>query len=151
MLVIAIPALTGTTRVPVSGTQQVIWVDDSEATIWLSAHVAQARGLRVTSSQWDDTLGVGTVLATVNNRIDTRTGSGRMWGSFRSDVGDAGFEGTFNGPVEVDAAGTPIGTWHVVARGWGAAAGMQIRGTVVENLATGSATSSDTGFVPGNR
>jgi hypothetical protein len=152
VMVMSIPAAVAkTTRLPVSGTQQVIDIDDSEARTWMSAHLQQVRGLRVTAIQMDDTMGQGTVLATVNSRIDTRTGSGRSWGSFRSDFGSGGFEGTFHGPVHVDADGVPIGTWQVVARGWGDTAGMQVRGTVVENLATGFATYSGTGFVPGDR
>jgi hypothetical protein len=144
-------ALATTTRLPVSGTQQVIGVDDSEARTWRSGHLQQVRGSQVTALQWDDTFGQGTVLGTVNNRIDTRTGEGRAWGSFRTDFGGGGFEGTFQGPVHVGADGIPIGTWQVVARGWGDAAGMQVRATVVENLATGFATYSGTGFVPGDR
>jgi hypothetical protein len=151
MVMSSTAAVAKTTRLPVSGTQQVIEVDDSEARTWMSADIQHVRGLQVTAIQWDDTMGQGTVLATVNNTIDTRTGEGRAWGSFRSDFDGGGFEGTFNGPVHVNASGTPIGTWQVVARGWGDAAGMQVRGTVVENLATGFATYSGTLFVPGDR
>jgi hypothetical protein len=152
VMAMSIPAAAAaTTRLSVSGTQQVIGVDDSEARMWMSAHQQQVRGLQVTAIQWDDTFGEGTVLATVNNRIDTRTGAGRAWGSFRSDFDGGGFEGTFQGAVHVNSEGVPIGTWQVVARGWGHAAGMQVRGTVVENLATGFATYSGTGFVPGDR
>jgi hypothetical protein len=152
VMAMSIPAaLATTTRLPVSGTQQVIGVDDSEARTWTSGRLQQVRDLQVTAIQWDDTFGQGTVLATVNNRIDTTTGAGRAWGSFRSDFGGGGFEGTFQGAVHVDPEGVPIGTWQVVARGWGHAAGMQVRGTVVENLATGFATYSGTGFVPGDR
>jgi hypothetical protein len=151
-MVMSIPgAVAQTTRLPVSGTQQVIELDDSEARTWMSAHILHVRGLQVTAIQTDDTMGQATVLATVNSRIDTRTGEGRSWGSFRTDFGGGGFEGTFHGPVHVDDAGTPIGTWQVVSRGWGDTAGMQIRGTVVENLATGFAIYSGTGFAPGDR
>jgi hypothetical protein len=152
VMVMSIPAaVANTTRLPVSGTQQVIAADDSEARTWMSAHLQHVRGVQVTAIQWDDMMGQGTVLATVNSRIDTRTGTGRSWGSFHSDFGSGGFEGTFHGPVHLDAEGAPIGTWQVVARGWGDAAGMQVRGTVIENLATGSATYSGTGFMPGDR
>jgi hypothetical protein len=152
VMVASIPAAVAeTTRLPVSGTQQVIDIDDSQARTWMSAHHQHVRGLQVTAIQWDDTMGEGIVLATVNNIIDTRTGAGRAWGSFRSDFDGGGFEGTFHGSVHVDSEGAPIGTWQVVARGWGDAAGMQVRGTVIENLATGFATYSGTGFVPGDR
>jgi hypothetical protein len=152
VMMMSIPsALANTTRQPISGTQQVVGFDDSEARIWMSGHIQHVRDRRVTAIQFDDGLGIGTVHATVNTNIDTTTGTGVAWGTFHSDFGGGGFEGTYRGTVHVDPAVGPVGTWKVVARGWGDAAGTQIRGTVVEDLTTGFATYTGTAFVPGDR
>jgi hypothetical protein len=142
-------ATAQTTRADISGTQQVVAVDDSQARTWAAGPIEHLRGLRVMAVQQDTTYGPSDLVAEVNTRIDTRTGSGSGWGTFRSDFGGGGFEGTFRGTIHVDDQSGPIGTWQVVGRGWGAFAGQQVRGTVVERLATGSATYTGTLLVPG--
>jgi hypothetical protein len=151
-MMMSIPsALAQTTRQPISGTQQVVGFDDSDARVWTSGNIQHVRGRSVTAIQSDDGLGTATVHGTVNLNIDTITGTGVAWGTFRSDFGSGGFEGTYRGPVHVEPAVGPVGTWKVVARGWGDADGTQIRGTVVEDLTTGFATYTGTAFVPGDR
>jgi hypothetical protein len=138
-----------TTRADISGTQQVVAVDDSQARTWTAGPIEHLRGLRVTAVQQDTTYGLSNLVAEVNTRIDTRTGSGSGWGTFRSDFGGGGFEGTFRGTIHVDGELGPIGTWQVVGHGWGDLARQQVRGTVIEQIATGAATYTGTLLVPG--
>jgi hypothetical protein len=145
------PAGATTTRVETSGTQQVVAIDDSRARSWTSADVEHVRGRGVTSIQHDAWMGAGIVRGTVNYNIDTTTWTGVAWGTFRSDFDAGGFMGTYRGRVHLDPELGPVGTFEVVARGWGESAGLQLRGTVTERLLTGTATYTATGFMPGDR
>jgi hypothetical protein len=133
-------------RTEISGTQQVIDVDLSQARVWQAGTIEHARGLRITLVQQDSQYGQGLAHVVANQRIDTRTGSGQGWGTFRTDHGDGGFEGTFQGTVDGGTA-----TWHVVAHGWGAQRGELRRGTVIEDLATGSSTYTGTSQIAPRR
>jgi hypothetical protein len=133
-------------RTEISGTQQVIDVDDSEARVWLAGPIEHVRGLRITLLQQDSRYGQGTAHVVANQRLDTRTGSGNGWGTFRTDHGDGGFEGTFQGTVDGGTA-----TWQVVAHGWGAQRGELRRGTVTEDLATGSSSYTGTSLITPRR
>jgi hypothetical protein len=129
----------------------VTQTSDTAARHWTSGHVEHLRGRKVWSTQNDLQLGVGTVVATVNYNVDTRTGVGTAWGSFRSDFGGrGGFEGTFRGPIRPTVSG-PVGTWKVVARGWGDQRGVQVRGTSTEHLLSGTSTYTGVAFRPGDR
>jgi hypothetical protein len=133
-------------RAGISGTQQVIDVDLSEARVWQAGPVEHVRGLRITLVQQDSAYGEGSALVVANQRIDTRTGSGNGWGTFRTDHGDGGFDGTFHGTVDGGTA-----TWHVVAHGWGDQRGELRRGTVIEDLATGSSSYTGTSQITPRR
>jgi hypothetical protein len=126
-------------RAEVSGTQQVIDLDVSAARVWQAGPIEHARGLRITLVQQDSRYGQSLVHVVANQRIDTRTGSGHGWGTFRSDFGDGGFEGTFQGTVDGGTA-----TWQVIGHGWGDLRGELVRGTVTEDLATGSSSYTGT-------
>jgi hypothetical protein len=152
VLVLAVTGTTATAqtvRMDISGSQQVIDLDDSQARVWAAGPMQHTRGLVVTAVQWDDTNGTSTVTAVANSVVDSRTGSGHGWGTFRSDFGEGGSEGTYRGTIHVDPAVGPTGTWHVVGRGWGEFAGEQVRATLVEDLSTGAATYTGTLLVPG--
>jgi hypothetical protein len=145
------PAGATTTRVAISGVQQVLGLDDSSARVWMTGDREHVRDRRAWGVQVDDGLGAGTIEATINLELDHASWEGRAWGTFRSDFGGGGFEGTWRGPINLDPVFGPIGTWTVVARGWGDLAGMQVRGTTVEYLAVGSATYHGMAFSPGDR
>lgn len=134
-------------RTETSGTQQVTGPPDlSEARTWQAGPIEQARGLRITLVQQDSTYGTADVHVVANQRIDTRTSSGRGWGTWRSDFGDGGFEGSFQGSVAGGSA-----TWQVVGHGWGDKRGEQVRGTVTEDLTTGSSSYTGTLQIPPGR
>jgi hypothetical protein len=145
------PAGATTSRVAISGVQQVLGIDDAQARIWMTGAREHVRDRLAWGVQLDDGQGPGTVEATINLELDHVTWTGRAWGTFRSDFGDGGFEGTWRGPIGLDPTAGPIGTWKVVAHGWGSMAGQQVRGTVTEQLATGAATYHGELFSPGDR
>lgn len=114
--------------------------------MWQAGPIEQVRGLRVTIVHQDSQYGRSLAHVVGNQRIDTRTGSGQGWGTWRSDFGDGGFEGTYRGTVDGGWA-----TWEVVGHGWGAMDGEQVRATLTEDVTTGSATYTGTLQVPPGR
>lgn len=148
----AVPAAATTTRVEVRGTGQVVEVLDAGRT-WVSGGVMHVRGQVLRTVQIIDGFPTSTGVATVNVNLHLTTSHGTAWGTTRTDAGGEGFEGTWQGPVSPDPSvpGGLVGEFRIVARGWGAATGTQLRATSTEIIATGQQSIVGYLFVPGDR
>jgi hypothetical protein len=150
----AAPVSATTTRVAVSGSQQVIGSDTSEVRTWMTGDTEHLRGLRLQILQFmtEPVPQVVNGTVTVNYQIDHATGEGTAWGRFHTDEGGGGFEGRFVGDIHFDATapGGLVLESQVVGQGWGSRDGWQLRADGVEYLAIGAATFSGTMYLPGD-
>lgn len=148
------PASATTTRVDIAGTAQVVaMVDPGQS--WLSGPIGHTRDRQVLTLLTPDpssALPVGTIHATVNVNVDTRTLEGRVWGGGTIDYGDGGFSMTFSGDISPAAVpGGYVAESRLVGHGFGSYEGYQLRATSREIVAEGSATFEGVLVTPGGK
>lgn len=143
-------AAATTTRVPFSGTGQVVGLDDAGRE-WFSSGVQHVRQRVLSTIQFVDDGRVGTGTTTVSFNLDTETLEGQVWGTGTVDYGGGGYESTFRGSIhpEPGVPGGVVAQFRVVGHGWGALAGSQLRASGTEFILIGQQTFDGVEFVPG--
>lgn len=151
LLGLAAPASATTTRIEISGTQQIVAIADLGRE-WLSGPIQHVRSRQfvgiLTFVESGGLPSVGSTTASVNINLDTRTFDGRVSGEGAIDFGGGGFTTTFEGEVR-PANGGLLGEYRLVGHGYGIYEGMQLRVEIQELILQGSSTFEGVVFSPG--
>lgn len=144
------PAAATTTRTPITGTGQVLGIDDPGRE-WFAGNIQHVRGRVLSTVQFVDDGRVGVGQTTVGFNLDTSTLRGQVWGTGTIDYGGGGYESTFSGFIRPDpsAPGGVVAEFRIVGHGFGDLAGSQIRGSATEFVVLGQQMFDGVEFSPG--